>query len=59
MLTVQKKYNAASVIISHDMNCVKMASDRVIILLDGKCYASGTIDELRKVMDPKVKQFFE
>ena len=59
MLTVQKKYNAASVIISHDMNCVKMASDRVIILLDGKCYANGTIDELRKVMDPKVKQFFE
>ena len=59
MLTIQKKYNAASVIISHDMNCVKMASDRVIILLDGKCYASGTIDELRKVMDPKVKQFFE
>src|SRR5678815_5759059 len=59
MLTVQKKYNAASVILSHDMNCVKMASDRVIILLDGKCYANGTIDELRKVMDPKVKQFFE
>jgi len=59
MLTVQKKYNAAAVIISHDMNCVKMASDRVIILLDGKCYANGTIDELRKVMDPKVKQFFE
>jgi phospholipid/cholesterol/gamma-HCH transport system ATP-binding protein len=59
MLTIQKKYNAASVIISHDMNCVKMASDRVIILLDGKCYANGTIDELRKVMDPKVKQFFE
>jgi phospholipid/cholesterol/gamma-HCH transport system ATP-binding protein len=59
MVVVQKKYNAASIIISHDMNCVKMASDRVIILLDGKCYANGTIDDLRKITDPKVKQFFE
>lgn len=59
MVVVQKKYNAASIIISHDMNCVKMASDRVIILLDGMCYANGKLEELKKLADPKVKQFFE
>lgn len=59
MVIVQKKYNAASIIISHDMNCVKMASDRVIILLEGKCYADGKLEDLRKITDPKVKQFFE
>lgn len=59
MVKVQKKYNAASIIISHDMNCVKMASDRVIILLDGKCYADGKFEGLMRISDPKVKQFFE
>ena len=59
MIKVQKKYNAASIIISHDMNCVRMASDRVIILLDGKCYANGKFEELKKEPDPKIKQFFE
>jgi len=59
MVEVQKKYNASSIIISHDMNCVKMASDRVIVLIDGKCYANGKYEELKRNTDPKVKQFFE
>jgi phospholipid/cholesterol/gamma-HCH transport system ATP-binding protein len=59
MVEVQKKYSASSIIISHDMNCVKMAGDRVIILIDGKCYANGRFEELEKNADPKVKQFFE
>jgi phospholipid/cholesterol/gamma-HCH transport system ATP-binding protein len=59
MVEVQKKYNASSIIISHDMNCVKMASDRVIVLIDGKCYANGKFEELQKIIDPRVKQFFE
>lgn len=59
MVEVQKKYNASSIIISHDMNCVKMASDRVIVLIDGKCYANAKFEELQKIIDPKVKQFFE
>lgn len=59
MVEVQKKYNASSIIISHDMNCVKMASDRVIVLIDGKCYANGKYEELKRNTDPIVKQFFE
>ena len=59
MVEIQKKYNTSSLIISHDMNCVRMASDRIVILLDGKCYANGTYAELGKNEDPKVKQFFE
>jgi phospholipid/cholesterol/gamma-HCH transport system ATP-binding protein len=59
MVEVQKKYNVSSIIISHDMNCVKMASDRVIILIDGKCYVNGKYEELKRNTDPKVKQFFE
>ena len=59
MLEIQKKYNTSSVIISHDMNCVRMASDRIVVLMDGKCYVSGTYEELRQNEDPRVKQFFE
>lgn len=59
MTDIQKKYNTTSLIISHDMNCVKLAGDRVIILVDGKCYAEGNYDSLVKSHDSKVKQFFE
>ncbi|WP_373524501.1 ABC transporter ATP-binding protein [Aquiflexum sp.] len=59
MVSVQKKYNATSVIISHDLNCIRIASTRVIMLIDGTCYADGTYDELNKSTDPKVKEFFE
>lgn len=59
MVEVQKKYNASSIIISHDMNCVKMVSDRVIVLIDGCCYANGKYEELKRDADPKVKQFFD
>lgn len=59
MKDLQKKYNSSSLVISHDMNCVKNASDRVIMLIDGKCYASGTYEELINHKDEKVKQFFE
>lgn len=59
MNEVQEKYKATAVIISHDMNCIKMTSDRVIMLIDGKNYASDTFENLLKITDPKVKEFFD
>jgi phospholipid/cholesterol/gamma-HCH transport system ATP-binding protein len=59
MLDIQKKYYTSSIIISHDMNCVKITSNRIILLIDGGCYASGTYDELKKSSDSKIKQFFD
>jgi len=59
MVDIKKKYNTSALIISHDMNCVHLASDRVVILVDGVCYANGSYPELNKNQDPKVKQFFE
>jgi phospholipid/cholesterol/gamma-HCH transport system ATP-binding protein len=54
-----EKYNTSALIISHDMNCIRMTADRIIMLIDGTCYAQGTYEELKKNKDPKVKQFFE
>jgi phospholipid/cholesterol/gamma-HCH transport system ATP-binding protein len=59
MVDIQKKYNTSSVIISHDLNCVKIVANRVVMLIDGICYATGTYEELEKSTDKKVKQFFE
>jgi phospholipid/cholesterol/gamma-HCH transport system ATP-binding protein len=59
MVEIKKKYNSSSLIISHDMNCVRMAADRLVMLIDGKCYVQGKYNELKHDTDPKVKEFFE
>ncbi len=59
MKEIQLKYSTTSLIISHDMNCVRSASDRVAILLDGRCYALATYKELIESTDNNIKQFFE
>lgn len=59
MLDIQRKYRTSSIVISHDMHCVKMVANRVLMLLDGACRAEGTYEELEKSADTKVKQFFE
>lgn len=59
ILDIQKKYNTSSIIISHDINCVKIVANRIIMLIEGKCHATGTYDDLCKSTDNRVKQFFE
>jgi phospholipid/cholesterol/gamma-HCH transport system ATP-binding protein len=56
---IQKKFNTSALIISHDMRCVKMTADRIVVLINGVCYAEGSYDELRQSADPHVKSFFE
>ncbi len=59
MVEVQKRYNTSSIIISHDINCVKIAADKLVMLIDGKNYAEGTFKELQESTDTRIKQFFE
>lgn len=59
IVALQKKYQTASIIITHDMHCVKNTADRVALLLDGRCYIEGTFAELEHSGDNNVKQFFE
>ncbi len=59
IVEVQKKYRTSSMLISHDMSNIRITSNRIILLWEGKRYADGTYDELNKSGDPKVKQFFE
>ena len=59
IVTVQKKYNTSSIIISHDMHCINATANRVVMLIDGKCYANDTYSNLQRSNDPKVKEFFD
>ena len=59
MKTIQKKYNTSSLIITHDVDCARVISNRMILLLDGINYAEGTFKELSASDDPKVQAFFK
>jgi phospholipid/cholesterol/gamma-HCH transport system ATP-binding protein len=58
ILDVQRKYNTSSIIIAHDMNCIKIVGNRIIALIDGKRHADGTYEELMNSSDQEVKHFF-
>lgn len=59
MRDIGKRLNTSSIIISHDLNCVKIVADSIVMLIDGKCYAQNTYEELQRSTDEKIKQFFE
>jgi phospholipid/cholesterol/gamma-HCH transport system ATP-binding protein len=59
MQDIQKKYNTSSIIITHDVDCARVISDRMILLIDGTDYAVGTFNELSGSKDPKIKAFFK
>jgi phospholipid/cholesterol/gamma-HCH transport system ATP-binding protein len=46
-------------IITHDVDCARVISDRMILLIDGINYAQGTYKELSVLDDPKIKAFFK
>ena len=56
---VQKKYKTSSIIITHDMECVRATANRVIMLQDGEVYLEGKLDEFEKSEDELIKSFFK
>lgn len=59
MKAIAERYDTSSIIITHDMKCVQLAAQRVVMLIDGKCYANGTYETLRHAEDEKVRAFFQ
>ena len=59
ILNMQKKYKTSSIIITHDMECARIASDRVLIMDDGEYIAEGSFDELHKSNNKIVASFFK
>jgi phospholipid/cholesterol/gamma-HCH transport system ATP-binding protein len=58
ILGIQKKYKTTSIIITHDMACAKLTSDRIVILRDGTIDAEGTYEQLENSKSEWVRSFF-
>lgn len=59
ILEIQRKYNTASIIITHDVECARITANRMIIIRDGVCFATGTFKELAASSDEWVRSFFQ
>ena len=59
MNSIRKEYNTSSIIITHDVDCAKAISDRMILLIDGINYIEGRFEEVEASTDPKVRAFFK
>lgn len=59
MLQMQKKYQTSSIIITHDMACAKITSDRILVLDKGVFVAEGTYEQLENGPDELVRSFFK
>lgn len=59
ILEVQKKYQTSSVIITHDIPCAKIVSDRVMIMSNGEFIAQGTFEEIENSSNEFVRSFFK
>jgi phospholipid/cholesterol/gamma-HCH transport system ATP-binding protein len=59
ILSIQKKQKTSSIIITHDMECARIASDRVVIMDDGEYIAEGSFNELHKSKEKLVRSFFK
>lgn len=59
ILNMQKKYKTTSIIITHDMECARITSDRVVIMDGGKYIAEGTFDTLHNSNNEIARSFFK
>lgn len=55
---MQHTFNLTSVVVTHEMESVKLIADRVCMLNEGKVAGLGTLEEVQRVKDPFVQQFF-
>jgi phospholipid/cholesterol/gamma-HCH transport system ATP-binding protein len=58
VLKMKEKFSVTSIVVTHDMACAKLISDRIVILKDGKFAAQGSFDELSKSDDEFIRGFF-
>jgi phospholipid/cholesterol/gamma-HCH transport system ATP-binding protein len=57
--TMQSTFNLTSVVVTHEMESVRIIADRICVLHRGKVAGIGTLDELEASDHPYIRQFFE
>ena len=57
IVELRRKLGITTIVVTHDLHCVKTISDRIAMLYEGKIVAVGTWEELTKSNIPAVKDF--
>ncbi len=58
ILDLQHQLKMTSIVVTHDLICAEIIADRVIFLREGKIYAEGKLEELKKKDDYFLRNFF-
>ncbi len=58
ILKIREEYNTASIIITHDMKCAKIATDSIKIMKEGDFMVEGTYDELSHSDEKEIRDYF-
>lgn len=58
ILKIREEYQTASIIITHDMKCAKIATDTIKIMKEGTFFVEGTYDELSHCDDKEIRDYF-
>ena len=59
IVRLRQKLNGTAVVISHDLQSIYMMADYVAMLFEGAIIAYGTVDEVKKSINPIVQQFLQ
>ncbi len=59
IVRLRQKLNGTAVVISHDLQSIFMMADYVAMLFEGAIIAYGTVDEIKRSMNPIVQQFLQ
>lgn len=56
---IQKKYKTSSIIITHDIECVRTVADRIIMLVEGEVYKEGSLADFENSKDKLIQSYFK
>ncbi|MBN2480490.1 MAG: ATP-binding cassette domain-containing protein [Bacteroidales bacterium] len=58
ILKIQEKYNTSSIIITHDMHCIRSTANQILLIKNGIIYAEGTLSDFMNSQDKEIKSYF-
>lgn len=56
---MKRDLGVTSVVVTHDLEAAGKVADRVVLIGEGRIIADGTMDEMRRSKDGRVRQFIE
>jgi phospholipid/cholesterol/gamma-HCH transport system ATP-binding protein len=59
ILRVCERLKVTTVVVTHDMRSARRLGQRILMLHEGRIYASGTPDEMFQSTDPIVRRFID